>query len=126
MPYERLAQQLLWSKLGVQDDLFIVVDSTGKAGAGYGMNVTARDLAKLGQMIADGGKVDGRQVFPRAVIDGLFAGGDREAWKRGSFKDTPGFDAYRSFWYQQGGGTDDHAASASTARCSSSTGRGTW
>lgn len=105
VPYERLAHELVWSKLGIQDDLFIVVDPAGKAGSGYGMNVTARDLAKLGQMIADGGKVDGRQVFPRAVIDGLFTGGDPEAWRRGSFKDLPGFDGYRSYWYQQGGGT---------------------
>ncbi len=103
-PYEQLAHDELWSKLGVEDDLFVVVDPAGKAGAGYGMNVSARDLAKLGQMIVDGGKVDGRQAFPKAVIDGLFAGGDKEAWRRGSFKELTSLDGYRSYWYQQVGG----------------------
>jgi len=101
--YEQLAYEELWSKLGIQDDLSIVVDPTGKAGSGYGMVISARDLAKLGQMIANGGKVGGQQVFPAGVIDGLFVHGDRQAWQRGSFKDMTNVEAYRSFWYQPKG-----------------------
>ena len=105
--YEKLASDLLWSKLGLQDDIVEPVDPTGKVYASTGLTISARDLAKLGLMIADHGKVDGRQVFPANVIDHLYQYGDAHAWQNGSFKNNTVFHSYRSYWYQLGG--DDHA-----------------
>ena len=105
--YEKLAGDLLWSKLGVQDDIVEPVDPTGKVYASTGLTISARDLAKLGLMIADHGKVDGRQVFPANVIDRLYQYGDAHAWKNGNFKNNTVFHSYRSYWYQLEG--DDHA-----------------
>ncbi len=68
-PYEKLASDLLWSKLGLQDDIVEPVDPTGKVYASTGLTISARDLAKLGLMIADHGQIDGQQVFPANVID---------------------------------------------------------
>ncbi len=106
-PYERLASDLLWSKLGLQDDIVEPVDPTGKVYASTGLTISARDLAKLGLMIADHGKVDGQQVFPSKAIDRLYEYGDAHAWQNGNFKSTKVFQSYRSYWYQLAG--DDHA-----------------
>ena len=106
-PYEQLASDLLWSKLGLQDDIYVPIDPTGKVYSSTGLTISARDLAKLGLMIADHGQVNGQQVFPANVIDRLFEYGDAKAWKNGNFKNNPVFRSYRSYWYQLGG--DDHA-----------------
>ena len=98
---------MLWSKLGLQDDIVDPVDPTGKVYASTGLTISARDLAKLGLMIADHGQVNGQQVFPANVIDHLFEYGDAKAWQNGNFKNNPVFRSYRSYWYQLGG--DDHA-----------------
>jgi CubicO group peptidase (beta-lactamase class C family) len=106
-PYEQLASDLLWSKLGLQDDIHGPVDPTGKVYSSTGLTISARDLAKLGLMIANRGKVDGKQVFPTKVIDRLFERGDEDAWKNGTFKLGTPFRSYRSYWYQFGG--EQHA-----------------
>jgi CubicO group peptidase (beta-lactamase class C family) len=106
-PYEKLASDLLWSKLGLQDDIVEPVDPTGKVYASTGLTISARDLAKLGLMIADHGKVDSRQVFPANAVDRLYQYGDAHAWQNGNFKNNTVFRSYRSYWYQLGG--DDHA-----------------
>ena len=88
-PYEKLASDLLWSKLGLQDDIVEPVDPTGKVYASTGLTISARDLAKLGLMIADHGKVGGKQIFPANVIDRLYQSGDAHAWQNGNFKNNP-------------------------------------
>ena len=105
--YEQLASDLLWSRLGLQDDIYAPVDPAGKVYSSTGLTISARDLAKLGLMIADHGKVDGQQVFPADVIDRLYESGDTNAWQNGNFKANPVFRSYRSYWYQLGG--EDHA-----------------
>jgi CubicO group peptidase (beta-lactamase class C family) len=105
--YEQLASNLLWSKLGLQDEIYVPVDPAGKVYSSTGLTISARDLAKLGLMIADHGKVNGEQVFPADVIDRLYEYGDANAWKNGNFRSNPVFRSYRSYWYQLAG--DDHA-----------------
>ncbi len=105
-PYEQLASDLIWSKLGLQDDIYGAVDPAGKVYSSTALAISARDLAKFGLMIADHGKVDGTQVFPAKVIDRLFEYGDADAWRNGTFK-SPQIRAYRSYWYQLDG--PDHA-----------------
>jgi hypothetical protein len=105
-PYEQLASDLLWSKLGLQDDIYIAVDPAGKVFSSAGMAVSARDLAKLGLMIINYGKVNGYQAFPRNVISRLHAHGDETAWQNGTFKEDIHVRSYRSYLYQL---KEDHA-----------------
>lgn len=44
----------------------------GVPSAASGLRLTARDLAKFGQLVLDGGIFDGRQVFPSGWLDELF------------------------------------------------------
>ena len=106
-PYEQLASELLWSRLGLEDDIYQPVDPAGKVYSSTGLTISARDLAKLGLMIADHGRVNGQQVFPANAIDRLYQQGDTAAWKNGNFKNNPVITSYRSYWYQLDG--SDHA-----------------
>ena len=56
---QNLLEEKLWQKLGTEQDAAIVVDNSGFPYMGAGMNACARDLARFGQMIAQGGFFNG-------------------------------------------------------------------
>jgi len=60
--------QALWSELGAEDPALWTVDGHGFAWHESGFVVTARDLARIGQLMLDDGKVGGRQVAPAAFL----------------------------------------------------------
>jgi CubicO group peptidase (beta-lactamase class C family) len=55
----------LWSQIGPEAEAFWIVDKSGMEFALGGLNATARDYAKVGQLFLDTGKWQGRQVVPR-------------------------------------------------------------
>jgi hypothetical protein len=59
-----LMSRELWAPMGAEFDAEITVDARGNAMADGGMSCTLRDLARFGQLLADGG----RRVVPRAWI----------------------------------------------------------
>jgi CubicO group peptidase (beta-lactamase class C family) len=59
-----LMSRELWQPMGAEFDAEITVDRRGNAMADGGVSCTLRDLARFGQLLADGG----RQVVPRAWI----------------------------------------------------------
>ncbi len=64
-------QQQIWDVLGMEDDAFILVDGKGVEAAGMGLQVTLRDMAKLGQLMLRGGlSPNGAQLLPDGWISG--------------------------------------------------------
>ncbi|MWV29265.1 serine hydrolase [Erythrobacter sp. GH3-10] len=62
-------QQQVWDVLGMEDDSFILVDGEGVEAAGMGLQVTLRDMAKLGQLMLRGGiSPDGAKLLPDGWI----------------------------------------------------------
>jgi len=59
-----LMSRELWRPMGAEFDAEITVDRRGNAMADGGVSCTLRDLARFGQLLADGG----RRVVPRAWI----------------------------------------------------------
>lgn len=55
----------LWSQIGPEAEAFWIVDKSGMEFALGGLNATARDFAKIGQVFLDTGKWKGRQIVPR-------------------------------------------------------------
>jgi len=94
---------VLWQPLGAADDAFITVDRHGAPRCTGGGGATARDLARLGQLVIDGGARDGHAVVPAAFIDDIATGGDRDAWRDGewgnAFAPISRAMSYRSGWY---------------------------
>jgi CubicO group peptidase (beta-lactamase class C family) len=57
--------QKIWEPLGAEADGFFIMDGppgTGREFSGAGFNATLRDFARLGQMVLDGGRANGRQI----------------------------------------------------------------
>jgi CubicO group peptidase (beta-lactamase class C family) len=99
--YADLVSELLWRPMGAERSAYITVDRLGAPRCAGGFCATARDLARVGQMLVEGGFAAGRQVVPEAWIDDIVAGGDASAWARGDFTGYfPGAPMrYRSQWY---------------------------
>jgi CubicO group peptidase (beta-lactamase class C family) len=99
--YADLMSDLIWKPLGAERSAYITVDRLGAPRGAGGMCATVRDLARVGQMIAQGGASGAVQVVPAAWIDDITRNGDAEAWAAGNFADYFTGDAmrYRSQWY---------------------------
>lgn len=65
----RAPLQRLWTDMGAEHPAGWCVDDKGFPYYESGFLVTARDLARIGQLTLDGGSLDGRPVAPRAFAD---------------------------------------------------------
>ncbi len=96
-----LLSTLLWQPMGAADAAAITLDRRGAARCTGGLCASARDLARLGQLVVAGGRRGSAQVVPAPWIDDIANGGDRDAWRAGEFAAAfgPGARSYRSGWY---------------------------
>jgi CubicO group peptidase (beta-lactamase class C family) len=93
----------LWAPLGARGGAYVTVDRVGAARVAGGICVTARDLARFGQLVLDGGATaDRRQLIPAGWIADMRENGDRKAWRRGNDAHVFRGGRYRSFWYTVG------------------------
>lgn len=56
IPYATYLQQELWSKLGTEDDAYILVDTVNEPLAFGGMNIRLRDMIRFGKLYLDKGR----------------------------------------------------------------------
>jgi CubicO group peptidase (beta-lactamase class C family) len=66
-PIAQYMSEKLWEPLGAEQDGFFIMDGPtgiGREFTGAGFAATARDFARFGQMVLDGGVANGRQVVP--------------------------------------------------------------
>jgi CubicO group peptidase (beta-lactamase class C family) len=96
-----LAQQLserFWQKLGVEEDAYILLDRTGFASGGGGLNTTLRDFARFGEMMRQGGKYNGQQIVPASVVADIMGGADKTSFAKAGYATLPNW-SYRSMWW---------------------------
>ena len=93
-----LVRDYLWLPLGAEQDAYFTVDSAGVEFAGAGLNLTLRDMARFGEMMRLGGRFNGRQIVPSAVIDDILRGGDRAHFAAAGYTLLPGW-SYRTMWW---------------------------
>jgi len=67
-PITQYMKEKLWSSIGAESEAYWIVDKAGMEFALGGLNATARDYAKLGQLFLDTGKWQGRQIVPREWV----------------------------------------------------------
>ncbi|MCB2109328.1 MAG: serine hydrolase [Rhodobacteraceae bacterium] len=73
MPIEDYAQAKLFAPLGIARFDW-VKDRDGTAIAASGLRLTPRDMAKIGQLMLDGGVYDGRRILSRNLADAVVGG----------------------------------------------------
>jgi CubicO group peptidase (beta-lactamase class C family) len=109
-PMAELISELIWAPMGAEHDALLLRDGLGTAVHDGGLCATARDVARFGQLLLDGGQVpdgaggthrvvppqwlrrawavdaDTRSVFAASPAEGAFPGG----WYRHQFWFRPG------------------------------------
>lgn len=100
--YAELMSDKLWKPLGAKRDGFVTVDREGTARAAGGISVAARDLARVGEMMRQGGVAEGGRIVPQAWVEDTIHGGDAAAWQRGDMVNLFANGRYRNKWYQTG------------------------
>lgn len=95
-----LLSQKLWLPMGARTDAAITVDRAGNPRPSGGISASARDLARLGDLILHGG----RGIIPARFIENLWSGGDRQLWATGDQSDLFAGGSYRCYWYETGTG----------------------
>ena len=61
-------QQVLWGPIGAESDAYWLLDSENMEMVYAGLNATARDYAKLGELFRLEGQVNGRQLVPSTWV----------------------------------------------------------
>ena len=92
-----LASERLWRHIGAEQDAYQTVDGKGVPFAGGGVTAGLRDLGRLGQMMLNGGEINGERLFPAEVVEKISAGGDRSKFGDGFPTFGPG--SYTSQWW---------------------------
>ena len=88
--------QRLWEPLGAEQDGFYIMDGppgTGREFSGAGFNATLRDFARIGQMMLDGGRANGRQIVSPEWV---------KASTTSNFPPAPPFGGYGYQWWLLG------------------------
>jgi CubicO group peptidase (beta-lactamase class C family) len=97
MSLAEFAQVNLWQPMGAQSDATWLTDSLGKEYNCIGFAACLRDWSRLGQLIAQQGQMQGRQVISRGWIDDYYAFGPQDARVRfGLVEDGEG---YKNFYW---------------------------
>lgn len=94
----QLLSERIWRKLGAEQDAYFSVDSTGTPFAGGGFNAGLRDMARFGETMRTGGKFNGQQIVPEAVVKDIRNGGAKEHFAKAGYKLLQGW-SYRNMWW---------------------------
>ncbi len=105
-PLATLVSDHFWSRLGMEQDGYYTIDDHGTEFGGGGFNACLRDLARFGEMMRLGGRCDGQQIVPAAVVADIARGGDPAKFAPAGYTTLPGW-SYRNQWW-----VSDHGAFA--------------
>src|SRR6266496_902703 len=102
-PMAALIAELIWAPMGAEHDALLLHDGLGTAVHDGGLCATARDVARFGQMLLDGGLIaDGAGGTTRRVVPPQWL---RRAWAvdadaRSVFAASPAEWAFPGGWYR--------------------------
>jgi CubicO group peptidase (beta-lactamase class C family) len=100
--YADLLREKLWIPLRARGRCTVTVDAEGTARAAGGVSMTARDLARVGEMMRNGGMAGSRAIVSERWVRDTISTGDQAAWKSGDFAHLLKDGSYRNKWYQSG------------------------
>ncbi|MEO9022562.1 MAG: serine hydrolase [Ginsengibacter sp.] len=93
-----LLSEMIWSKIGMEQDAYYQVDALGTPFAGGGFNASLRDLARFGELMLNMGNWHGKQIIPMAAVADIEKGGSKEAFAKSDHPELKGW-SYRDMWW---------------------------
>ena len=101
-PMAELISALVWAPMGAEHEARLLRDGLGTAVHDGGLCATARDVARFGQLLLDGGAVPDRAGGTRRVVPPRWL---RDGWAvdadvRGAFAASPAEAAFPGGWYR--------------------------
>jgi CubicO group peptidase (beta-lactamase class C family) len=101
-PMATLLSELIWAPMGAERDADLLHDGLGAAVHDGGLCATARDVARFGQLLLDGGAVPEADGGRRRVVPPQWL---RQAWAvdadvRSAFAASPAEPAFPGGWYR--------------------------
>ncbi|MFE7399794.1 serine hydrolase domain-containing protein [Streptomyces sp. NPDC057557] len=103
MSTSALLGEVIWSRLGAEEDAYYILDSEGTEAACGGFSATLRDVARLGEMIRCGGAVGDRQIVPESIATTIATGTPDGYPRRVRFPaappDSPATLSYHDLWW---------------------------
>ncbi len=97
-PISEVLSERIWRRIGAEHDGYFAIDTVGNEFAGGGLNAALRDLARFGEAMRNDGRFNGNQIVPRAVVDDIRRGGDRDKFTKGGYQLLRGW-SYRNMWW---------------------------
>ena len=94
----QLLSERMWRRMGAEQDGYVTVDAKGTPFAGGGLSAGMRDLGRIGQLMLNGGTINGQRLFPKEAVENIRAGGDKKAFAKAGYKTLQG-GSYRSMWW---------------------------
>jgi len=94
----KFLSERIWSKIGAEQDAYMTVDAIGTPFAGGGLSAGLRDLGRIGLLMLNGGKLNGKRLFPKEVLKNIRSGGDKRAFAKAGYRNLEG-GSYRSMWW---------------------------
>lgn len=67
---ENVSEQI-WSQIGMEENAYYVTDETKVEQASAGLNATARDMARFGQLLLNNGEYNGKQILPSSITEDI-------------------------------------------------------
>jgi CubicO group peptidase (beta-lactamase class C family) len=92
----------LWAKLDADHDATITVDRTGFGYANGAISTTARDLARVGRLMLDGGVAPAGRVLNQQWVSAIMAGGNTSAMNEEAFTAHYPNGSYTNQWWCTG------------------------
>ena len=102
-PLAAQMSERFWKPMGMEQEATLNVDRIGTAFGGGGLNAALRDMARFGEMIRKGGRWNGRQILPPAVVGAILSPGDAAAFANTKYPGIEG-GSYSSQWWHRAGG----------------------
>jgi CubicO group peptidase (beta-lactamase class C family) len=101
-PMARLVSELIWAPMGAEYDAILLHDGLGVAVHDGGLCAAARDVARFGQLLLDGGLVPDQAGSARRVVPPAWL---RQGWAvdsdlRTAFAASPAEPAFPGGWYR--------------------------
>ena len=95
----QLVTEYFWNRMGMEQDAYYQVDALGVPFAGGGLNASLRDLARIGEMIRQGGVWCGERILPVGALEDILYGGDTLAFEKSEPGKTLKGWSYRDMWW---------------------------